>query len=824
MQKNRDILARQSAPRTLRAPGLRRARPSFLLEPLEQRRVMSAGLDIALIDSTLAHEDLLASAMNPGGHVIVYDGQHDSAADVLKKVTDWANANDAKIGSLSLLSHASAGRFALGNDWISKGNLKETATAWRNLSDVLADDANINLYGCNLADRLGDGQALINKLSKITGASVFASANLTGRGGDWILEASSRRADAADWKSAFNISQLIQWDGDLAIAQGTEFRVNTYTADTQHNAAIATSASGMYVVAFASFQTISNSYGVYFRRYDSSGTALDAADVLVNTTIAHNQDLPSIAMDAAGNFVIVWMSDQQDGSGKGIYGQRFDAAGARVGGEFQVNTTTANNQDQPTVAMDDAGDFIVAWKTDKVSGSGTDVYAQLYNSSGAAVGGEFRANVNTVDNQDQPAAAMDASGNFVIVWKSNKQDGSGGGVFGRRYDSAGNAVGGEFQANTTNSGNQDKPTVAMNESGAFVVAWASGNNQDGDKKGVFAQRYSSSGARIGGEFLVNVFTTGDQDRPSVSMNRAGGFVITWASNNQDGGGKGIYLRNFDASGNPINIYLVNTTTANNQDNPAVAMQPGGNLMVAWEGNGPGDTTGVFGQRYVEPGIVVSAISNNTAESGWSGQFSIVLLTQPTANVTINLSSSNASEGILSANFVTFTTGNWNTAQFVTVTGVDDFVDDGDVAFSIITSPANSTDSDYSGWDPADVAVTNVDDDTAGFTINPINGLITSEAGGSAGFTIVLNSQPTADVTLNLSSSNTSEGTVSVGSVTFTAANWNIAQTVNVSGVDDFVDDGNIAFTIITAAAVSADANYSGIDPTDISDTNNDDDT
>src|SRR5437660_390213 len=177
--------------------------------------------------------------------------------------------------------------------------------------------------------------------------------------------------------------------------------------------------------------------------------------------------------------------------------------------------------------MDDACAFVVAWKNDKVSGSGTDVFAQLYDSSGVRVGGEFRVNVNATDNQDQPAAAMDATGNFVIVWKSNKQDGSGAGVFARRFDSSGNALSADIQVNTTNSGNQDKPAIAMNAAGAFVITWASGNNQDGDKKGVFAQRYSSSGVAVGGEFLVNVFTVGDQDKPTVSMNSAGGFVIAW---------------------------------------------------------------------------------------------------------------------------------------------------------------------------------------------------------------------------------------------------------------------------------------------------------
>src|SRR5205814_1927749 len=160
----------------------------------------------------------------------------------------------------------------------------------------------------------------------------------------------------------------------------------------------------------------------------------------------------------------------------------------------------------------------------------------------------------------------------------------------------------------------------------------------------------------------------------VAFSSAGGFVITYASTLADGSGRGIYYRDYDATGLARGGALVNTTTLNDQDRPALAIQPSGGMIIAWDGNGSGDASGIFAQRYLEPGIVVSQISNNTAENGGSATFSVVLLTQPTANVTINLSSSDLTEGTLSVGSVTFNSANWNTPQFVTVTGVDDFVD------------------------------------------------------------------------------------------------------------------------------------------------------
>src|SRR5207247_2260464 len=178
--------------------------------------------------------------------------------------------------------------------------------------------------------------------------------------------------------------------------------------------------------------------------------------------------------------------------------------------------------------------------------------------------------------------------------------------------------------------------------------------------------------------------------------------------------------------------------------------------------------------------------------GGTATFTMALTSQPTANVTIALSSSDLTEGTVELACATCTPANWNTAQTVTVTGVDDFAVDGNVAYAIVTAAATSTDGSYNGMNPADVAVTNMDNDTAGITVIPTSGLTTTEGGGTATFTIALATQPTANVTIGLSSSDLTEGTVAPPSVTFTAGNWNTAQTVTVTGVDDFGVDGPVA--------------------------------
>lgn len=223
------------------------------------------------------------------------------------------------------------------------------------------------------------------------------------------------------------------------------------------------------------------------------------------------------------------------------------------------------------------------------------------------------------------------------------------------------------------------------------------------------------------------------------------------------------------------------------------------------------------------GISVNAASGlTTTEAGGTANYSVVLTSQPVANVTLNLISDKPGEGTVTPAALTFSPGNWNIPRTVALTGVDDKVVDGNVAYRI-TASVSSADAKYSALMVPPVNVSSLDNDVAGITVTPVSGLTTTEAGGTASFSVRLDSQPTANVTIGITSGRTSEGVVAPASLTFAAANWNIPQTVTVTGVDDGVADGNIAYTIVTAAAVSDDPNYSGRNAADVSVTNSDND-
>ena len=214
----------------------------------------------------------------------------------------------------------------------------------------------------------------------------------------------------------------------------------------------------------------------------------------------------------------------------------------------------------------------------------------------------------------------------------------------------------------------------------------------------------------------------------------------------------------------------------------------------------------------------------TTETGGADTFEVVLIRQPTSDVMIPIVSSDTTEGDLSIDEILFTPDNWDTPQTLTVTGVDDDEADGDVIYTIVLGAAVSDDTGYSGLDAADVLVTNEDDDVpAGVLVTPSSGLSTTESGGSDSFEVVLTSQPQFDVTIPITSDDTTEGELSIEEILFTPDNWDTPQSVTVTGVDDDEVDGDVDYTIVLGAAVSDDTGYSGLDAADVSVTNEDDD-
>ena len=328
---------------------------------------------------------------------------------------------------------------------------------------------------------------------------------------------------------------------------------------------------------------------------------------LPNTSTDYLQPDPAIATLNDGRFVVVWQSPFQDGQDTGVVARLYDANGQPLGEEFLVNTTTKDSQDTPAVAALADGGFVVTWQSRDFGGTEYDIFAQRYNASGNALGNEFLVNSYLTGFQTNSAVTALDNGGFIVTWQSDGQDGSEEGIYAQRYGNNGFPIGEEFKVNTFTSKNQGAPSITTLNDGSFVVTWQS-QNQDGDEYGIYGQRYDSNGNILGGEFLINNQTERSQNRPAITSLNNGGFVVTWNSSGQDGSEYGIFAQLFDANANSVGSeFQVNTFSDDNQIKPSVTALADGGFVITWRslGQAPNDL-GVYGQKYDANGQAVGS--------------------------------------------------------------------------------------------------------------------------------------------------------------------------------------------------------------------------
>jgi hypothetical protein len=374
---------------------------------------------------------------------------------------------------------------------------------------------------------------------------------------------------------------------------GAEFRVNTYTTGAQRWPAIASDAGGTIVVAWQSDGQDGDLDGIYAKRFRPSGAVIGSA-FRTHTHTLLRQMSPAVASSPTGDFIVVWQSDGQDGDQFGIYARRFNALGAALEGtEFRVNETTTGSQSFPDVGMDPNGNFMVVWES--TQNGGLDIFARRYTASGLS-GPEFLVNSHTTGAQGLPAVAVDSDSESVIVWRSFAQDGSLFGLYGQRYSPTGVAQG-VFPVNTVTTGNQDNPAVTYRDDGSFVVVWES-DGLDGSGEGVFRRHFSPSGVAQGAELQVNTFTTGGQELADVASYQDGRFVVVWRGPGESDS-SGSFGQRFDAAGLPEGAeFRINTHTTDTQGFSVVASAPSGVFVVAWQSRDQdGSDYGIYAQRF-----------------------------------------------------------------------------------------------------------------------------------------------------------------------------------------------------------------------------------
>jgi hypothetical protein len=307
-----------------------------------------------------------------------------------------------------------------------------------------------------------------------------------GGGGESIVVWQSWGSSGSD--TASRSVQLRRFAASGEPLDSQDVQVNVFTSSEQQRPALAVGPEGDFVVAwesYGSFGTDDSGRSIQVRRFRADGTPLDPQELQVNTIVDGFQEAPRVAIDPRGNFVVVWQGDASPVGrfGWDIWGRRFRADGTPLdSAEFQVNTFTTAYQYQPAIAMDARGNFVVAWDSEESAGTDHDdlsVQARRYRADGTPLdAAEFQVNTYTTHFQYWPDVGMSAEGDFTVVWTSagsfGTDDGPTTSIQGRRFLASGSPLdANDVQLNALTSEYQQRSSVSVAPDGDFSVVWGS---------------------------------------------------------------------------------------------------------------------------------------------------------------------------------------------------------------------------------------------------------------------------------------------------------------------------------------------------------------
>ncbi|AWI78951.1 hypothetical protein CEW87_05980 [Parazoarcus communis] len=534
--------------------------------------------ELLIVDSGVEDADALIDelrATRPTLDVVFLDSTRDGVEQIGSILSQYSN-----LGAVHILSHGSAGQLLLGNSVLDAASLESRSASIADWSLALGADADILLYGCDVAAG-EEGLYFIDRFARLTGADVAASTDRTGAttaGGNWVLEQRTGAIEAATLAS-------FSWQGSLGVtAVSGDIALSSPTGGTQDNVAVAMLDNGVWLAVWESDTSLTGK-GIFGRLYNADGTAR-GAQFTVNGTTLGDQTTPAVASDGSGGFVVSWVSNH--GFDKDVYVRRFDATGNPLTGEILVTSgnfdATTGDQFTPSVAMASNGDFVVAWSGNGLADN-EGVYARRFSSNGTPKAeGVLTVNTFISNKQVTPSVAMADDGRFVITWMDEGQNKR---IFARTYDSSASA-GSVISVQQTRYGDAKGPDVAMDASGNFVVVWAEVNIDSGHA--VRMQRFGADGAFSGTPITVNTYTSNDQENPRISMNARGDLVIAWESNGQDTDSESIVMKSFLSGSVTGTEILVNGYFKDTQEIPDIALNNAGQLVVAWQGEAQAATS------------------------------------------------------------------------------------------------------------------------------------------------------------------------------------------------------------------------------------------
>jgi hypothetical protein len=380
---------------------------------------------------------------------------------------------------------------------------------------------------------------------------------------------------------------------------GADFHVNPgqeYYAAERPDAA--GGSGGNFVVVWQGGDGLpyGSNYPIFARTFGSGGAPTSGNVEVSPPHVSGERGLyPAVAADDDGNFVVLWNDDSLDAPQYSLAARLGDAGGTLLGPAFEV--AKQSYEYSHDVARYADGSFVVVWgeREDGVEVTRS-VHGRRYDATGGPQAGPFPVKDVEGGWATLAAVAPQATGGFVATW--GEYPGSGAWTLrGQRFDASNAATGAELLVTTNADGQGYSPpgqaihAVASNATGDFVVAWPEYG------PGLSVQRYDSTGAPVGPELEI-VDATGYVDRSvDIALEDDGDFIVVWDEEYE------IMGRHFSAADDALgDVFQVNSYTTNDQREPTVASTGDGRFVVAWEGYGDADTSGVaiFARRFTVP--------------------------------------------------------------------------------------------------------------------------------------------------------------------------------------------------------------------------------
>jgi Ca2+-binding RTX toxin-like protein len=374
---------------------------------------------------------------------------------------------------------------------------------------------------------------------------------------------------------------------------GSEFVVNTATANSQNDSHVTVLTDGRFVVTYTDPSVSGGDLSfnaIRARIFNANGTQA-APEFLVNTITAGNQLQSSIAALSNGGFVVTFNDDSGlggDNSVSSIRARIFNANGTQAAPELLVNTTISGFQGYSSVAALANGGFVVSFTDESGLGgdnSASSIRARIFNATGGQTAPEFIVNTATTDRQDESSVTALADGRFVVTYSDlslSVGDTSSRAVRARIFNANGSESIPEFLVNTTVSNQQLQSEVAALADGRFVVTFSDFSQNGGD---ILARIFNGNGTQSVAEFRVNTTTTGSQNLSAVTALADGRILFTWTDSSlssDDPNFNAIRARIVNSDGTAsIPEFLVNTTIASTQVDSSVAALPDGRFIVTW---------------------------------------------------------------------------------------------------------------------------------------------------------------------------------------------------------------------------------------------------